>query len=67
MRVNTSINKYSKKTFYFSIGIGICGEPCPRQCRICDKRIVQEIFFGSEDEPDARFVYLPDCRHISTY
>jgi hypothetical protein len=45
----------------------MCGEPCPRQCRRCDKRIVQEIFFGSEDEPNARFVLLPDCKHISMY
>ncbi|CAF1076922.1 unnamed protein product [Adineta ricciae] len=44
--------------------IGLCGEPCPWKCRICDKSIVQEIFFGTEDEPDARFVFLPDCRHI---
>ncbi|CAF4369011.1 unnamed protein product [Rotaria sp. Silwood2] len=44
--------------------IGMCGEPCPRQCRICHKRIVQYIFFGTEDEPDARFVFLPDCGHI---
>lgn len=53
--------------FCHQIGIGICGEPCPRQCRICDKESVQEIFFGSEDEPDARFVLLPDCGHISMY
>ncbi|CAF2702168.1 unnamed protein product [Rotaria sp. Silwood2] len=44
--------------------IGFCCEPCPRECRICDKRIVQEILFGTEDEPDARFVFLPDCKHI---
>ncbi|CAF0782423.1 unnamed protein product [Rotaria sp. Silwood1] len=44
--------------------IGICGEPCPRQCRICNKHAVQDIFFGTEDEPDARFVFLPDCKHI---
>ncbi|CAF2465989.1 unnamed protein product [Rotaria sp. Silwood2] len=44
--------------------IGICGEPCPKQCRICNKLAVQEIFFGTEDEPDARFVFLPDCKHI---
>ncbi|CAM4799643.1 unnamed protein product [Rotaria magnacalcarata] len=44
--------------------IGMCGEPCPRQCRICNKHIVQEILFGTEDEPDARFVFLPDCKHL---
>ncbi|CAF0725958.1 unnamed protein product [Adineta steineri] len=44
--------------------IGICGEPCPPQCRICNKHIVQEIFFGTEEEPDARFVFLPDCEHL---
>jgi hypothetical protein len=45
----------------------MCGEPCPPQCRICNKRIVKEIFFGTEDEPDARFVFLPDCRHLSMF
>ncbi|CAF2793462.1 unnamed protein product [Rotaria sp. Silwood2] len=44
--------------------IGICGEPCPPQCRQCDKSRVEDIFFGTEDEPDARFVFLPDCGHI---
>lgn len=43
----------------------MCGEPCPKQCRICNKHVVQEIIFGTEDEPDARFVLLPDCNHIS--
>ena len=44
--------------------IGYCGELCPPLCRICDKDIVTEIFFGTEDEDDARFVYLEDCRHV---
>ena len=34
--------------------IGSCGEPCPELCRICDQDVVQELFFGDEDEEDAR-------------
>uniref|UniRef100_A0A8C5L5Q0 Zinc finger, NFX1-type containing 1 n=1 Tax=Jaculus jaculus TaxID=51337 RepID=A0A8C5L5Q0_JACJA len=44
--------------------IGLCGEPCPRKCRVCHQDEVTQIFFGSEDEPDARFVQLEDCSHI---
>ena len=44
--------------------IGLCGEPCPTDCRVCDKQKVTEILFGGEEEPDARFVLLEDCRHI---
>jgi len=44
--------------------IGFCGEPCPPYCRRCDRKVVTEILFGSEDEPNARFVFLEDCRHI---
>ena len=44
--------------------IGLCGDPCPRWCRICDEKKVKEIFFGNEDEPNARFVFLKDCKHI---
>ncbi|XP_064399168.1 NFX1-type zinc finger-containing protein 1-like [Halichondria panicea] len=44
--------------------IGICGEVCPKLCRICDEEVVTEIFFGTESEKDARFVLLPDCNHI---
>ncbi|CAF0888509.1 unnamed protein product [Adineta ricciae] len=40
------------------------GESCPQKCRICDRDFVQEIFFVYEGEPDARFVFLPDCKHI---
>lgn len=44
--------------------IGLCGEKCPLQCRICDRDEVCEIFFGNEDEDDARFIKLQDCGHI---
>lgn len=44
--------------------IGLCGEPCPKKCRECDRDEVTEIFFGFEDEIDAYFVQLQDCRHI---
>uniref|UniRef100_A0A4W3IT70 Zinc finger NFX1-type containing 1 n=1 Tax=Callorhinchus milii TaxID=7868 RepID=A0A4W3IT70_CALMI len=44
--------------------IGLCGELCPKKCRVCHNAEVTEIMFGSEDEPDARFVQLEDCGHI---
>ncbi len=44
--------------------IGLCGEPCPEKCRICHRDIVQEIFFGTEEEEGACFVQLEDCGHI---
>ncbi len=44
--------------------IGLCGEPCPQKCRICHKNQVQEILFGDEDEPNARFIQLQDCGHV---
>lgn len=44
--------------------IGFCGEPCPPLCRICNADEVTEVFFGNEDEPDARFIYLEDCKHV---
>ncbi|KAL3848155.1 hypothetical protein ACJMK2_019032 [Sinanodonta woodiana] len=44
--------------------IGLCGEPCPDMCRVCHRDEVTQIFFGSEDEPNARFVQLEDCKHI---
>ena len=43
--------------------IGLCGEKCPDLCRICDKEVVCDIFFGTEEEDDARFVVLEDCSH----
>ncbi|XP_007548089.1 NFX1-type zinc finger-containing protein 1 isoform X1 [Poecilia formosa] len=44
--------------------IGLCGDKCPTKCRLCDHDDVSEIFFGTEDEPDARFIQLEDCGHI---
>ena len=47
--------------------IGLCGEKCPKLCRVCNKVKVTEVFFGMEDEEDARFVQLEDCKHIFEY
>ncbi|XP_051562536.1 NFX1-type zinc finger-containing protein 1-like [Myxocyprinus asiaticus] len=44
--------------------IGLCGDPCPDKCRVCHPDDVMEIFFGNEDEPDARFIQLEDCKHL---
>ena len=47
--------------------IGLCGDKCPGLCRECDKDEVTEILFGTEDQQDARFVQLQDCKHIFEY
>ncbi|XP_035678893.1 NFX1-type zinc finger-containing protein 1-like [Branchiostoma floridae] len=44
--------------------IGMCGEPCPNRCRVCDHQELTKDVFGTEDEPDARFVLLEDCGHV---
>lgn len=44
--------------------IGLCGDPCPNKCRECNHDEVSEIFFGTEDEPDARFIQLEHCKHL---
>ena len=44
--------------------IGLCGEKCPSKCRICDRDEVCEIFFGTEEDEDARFVELEECKHL---
>ncbi|XP_034243136.1 NFX1-type zinc finger-containing protein 1-like [Thrips palmi] len=41
--------------------VGLCGDTC--LCKECNKDKF-EIFFGREDEEDARFIILPDCQHI---
>lgn len=47
--------------------IGLCGDKCPKKCRVCNHKEVTEIFFGTEDEPDAYFIELEDCGHIIEY
>ncbi|KAK9882468.1 hypothetical protein WA026_021501 [Henosepilachna vigintioctopunctata] len=44
--------------------VGFCGDPCPPLCRTCNKDVLEEIFFGTEDDEDARFVLLVDCGHV---
>ena len=44
--------------------IGLCKEKCPVWCRICDAKQVTKSFFGTESDPDARFIQLEDCGHI---
>ena len=44
--------------------VGLCGSSCPDKCRVCHREEVTEIFFGTEDEPDARFIQLEDCGHM---
>ncbi|XP_017264129.2 NFX1-type zinc finger-containing protein 1 isoform X2 [Kryptolebias marmoratus] len=44
--------------------IGLCGDKCPSKCRVCNPDEVTEIFFGTEEEPDAHFIQLDDCQHI---
>ena len=44
--------------------IGLCGEKCPKKCRVCHKDEVCEIFFGDEDKDNALFIELQDCSHI---
>jgi len=44
--------------------IGLCGEPCPEVCKICDpENDIFNIQFGHEDEKNALFIKL-DCGHI---
>ncbi|KAF5297413.1 hypothetical protein FQR65_LT01344 [Abscondita terminalis] len=44
--------------------VGFCGDPCPPLCRICNHYELTEIFFGDEDDHDARFVVLNECGHV---
>lgn len=44
--------------------IGLCGDQCPTKCRVCHRDEVTEIFFGNEEDPDARFIHLEDCGHV---
>ena len=44
--------------------VGVCGETCPPLCRHCNRQELCKIFFGTEDDKNALFVYLEDCGHV---
>jgi len=46
--------------------LGLCGEPCPRVCRICASKNSDDITQMALDKCDrsARFVELVDCGHV---
>jgi uncharacterized C2H2 Zn-finger protein len=44
--------------------VGVCGDFCPRLCRICDKEKLQTIFLGNEDDLNALYIELVDCGHV---
>jgi len=44
--------------------MGLCGEKCLKACKVCEpNNEIFEIFFGTEDEPEARF-YVLECGHV---
>uniref|UniRef100_H2YV56 Uncharacterized protein n=1 Tax=Ciona savignyi TaxID=51511 RepID=H2YV56_CIOSA len=47
--------------------IGLCGEPCPKLCRVCDKQVVAKSLTEDESLATARFVELPKCGHVFTH
>ena len=45
--------------------IGLCGElVCPKKYRVCQQQKVTEKCFGTEGEPNTKFVELADCGHV---
>ena len=47
---------------------GLCGERCVCiKCKTNNGEDVTTIFFGTEDEENARFIMLKDCEHIFEY
>ncbi|XP_071482959.1 NFX1-type zinc finger-containing protein 1-like [Diadema antillarum] len=44
--------------------IGLCGEICPKTCRVCDKTELEQRFFGTEDPRVSRYMQLEDCGHV---
>lgn len=46
--------------------LGVCGEECLEICKVCTPEKYEEakeVFFGTEEEEDARFIQLKDCKH----
>ncbi|KAH3813248.1 NFX1-type zinc finger-containing protein 1-like [Dreissena polymorpha] len=47
--------------------IGLCGEPCPNKCRVCDETEIKGLLSESKGISDARFVHLSNCDHLVEY
>ena len=48
--------------------MGLCKEKCPNVCRRCDpSNDAFQIFFGSEDDYNAKFIQLNECGHVFEY
>ncbi|XP_061715975.1 NFX1-type zinc finger-containing protein 1-like [Cydia pomonella] len=43
---------------------GLCGEPCPPACRLCDPDGFPTDLLGDPYEDDAKLIQLQDCPHI---
>ncbi|KAF4519885.1 hypothetical protein B566_EDAN005226 [Ephemera danica] len=44
--------------------MGICGDPCPPICQVCDSGGVQKYIMGHAPPENCRFLLLPSCGHI---
>ena len=47
--------------------IGLCGEPCPQACRICDKVLPKQLGLLKNDTQDLRVIELEECEHLVEY
>ncbi|XP_038070448.1 NFX1-type zinc finger-containing protein 1-like [Patiria miniata] len=44
--------------------IGVCGEPCPPFCNVCDTKSVRSNLPKGQFHPRDMYIYLPDCKHL---
>lgn len=51
-------NRCSKLLRCYHPCVGLCGEPCPTSCRICNPEVFRQYPYGSG------FVQLTDCGHL---
>ncbi|XP_022102749.1 uncharacterized protein LOC110985763 [Acanthaster planci] len=44
--------------------VGVCGEPCPPYCSVCDKYLYKDNLLNKHIRQKETFIYLPDCGHL---
>ncbi|XP_022092100.1 NFX1-type zinc finger-containing protein 1-like isoform X2 [Acanthaster planci] len=44
--------------------IGVCGDPCPPFCNVCDKKSVRTSLPRGRSRLRDVYIYLPDCKHL---